>query len=302
MKHIITYRLSEQPIVSWVDKRTVTKSYKHKTRIAPFHVMFYILEGHIPIVEDGEEHIMTEGTLFFLKAGVEHWGVHDIPEGTSFVFVHFYLPEASESLLPENKFIPPVSLSKSRLRPREYQETIVTLPKRIDNLQGSDLERSICELATYYNSGDAFRPLRINSMLCNIFADCMQLKFKSSVTTTELRIQEIISYLQAHRKEAFRAENIEQHMGLSYKYMEEFFKKKIGVTIQQYHTSLRIYEAEQFLRASQFSISEISANLGYQDPLYFSNVFKKATGVSPREYRKNIDSIIIEQTEDVSVK
>ena len=82
-------------------------------------------------------------------------------------------------------------------------------------------------------------------------------------------------------------------MGLSYKYMEEFFKKRIGMTIQQYHTNLRIHEAEKQLRTTQYSISEISGNLGFQDPLYFSNVFKKATGVSPRDYRKNIDTIII---------
>ena len=100
--------------------------------------------------------------------------------------------------------------------------------------------------------------------------------------------------MQAHREEPFRSQEIEQHMGLSYKYMEESFKKKVVLTIQQYHTAIRIQEAERLLSTTQDSISEISEKLGYQDPLYFSNVFKKATGVSPRNYRKNIETIIIE--------
>ena len=294
MKHTITYRLSDAPMVSVADTRLVTESYKHKVRTVPFHVLFYILEGQFPIVEDGVEHVLNEGTLFLLKAGVEHWGEHYIPVGTSFIFIHFFLGDVSEEEPVQNKFTPFITFHKNRIRLRNYNEITVTLPKRIDNLKGSDLEHKLLQLASFYNSGDAFRVLRINAMLSDILADCMQLKFKVNLTTTELRVQEIISYLQAHRNEPFHSENIEQHMGLSYKYMEESFKKSVGMTIQQYHTAIRIREAERLLSATQDSVSEISERLGYQDPLYFSNVFKKATGVSPRNYRKNIETIIIE--------
>lgn len=294
MKHTITYRLSDAPMVSVADKKLVNEAYKHKQRIVPFHVLFYIMEGQFPIVEDGVEYVLNEGTLFFLKAGVEHWGEHYIPAGTSFIFMHFFLEDVTEEEGEWNEFTPFLTFRKNRIKRRNFRETTLTLPKRIDHLQGSDLEHKLLQLATFYNSGDAFRVLRINAMLSDILADCIQLKFKADLTTTELRIQEIVSYLQAHRNDPFRSREIEQHMGLSYKYMEEFFKKGTGMTIQQYHTMLKIYEAEQLLRTTQYSVSEISAKMGYQDPLYFSNVFKKATGMSPREYRNNMDSIIIE--------
>lgn len=294
MKHAITYRLSNTPIISYTDKRLVTKAYKHRVRMVPFHVLFYVLEGQLPIVEDGTEYILNEGTLFFLKAGVQHWGEHYIPAGTSFVFIHFHLPDASKRELPQKEYEPTISLAANRVQAHEFKETVVTLPKRIDHLKGSDLEHSICRLAEFYHEGDAFRALRINAMLMNIFADCMQLKYKENITTTELRIQNLISFLQAHKGEPFRAQNVADHMGLSYKYMEELFKRRMGMTIQQYHTSLRIHEAAQMLRATSYSVSEISEKLGYQDPLYFSNVFKRVTGMSPRNYRQNIGMINIE--------
>ncbi len=294
MKHSITYRLSDAPMVGLAAKKVVTEAHKHRDRTAPFHVLFYILEGQFPIVEDGVEHVLSEGTLFFLKSGVQHWGEHYIPVGTTFIYVHFFLQDVTDEIGVWNEFTPFLTFQNNRIRKRNFRETTLTLPKRIDNLQGSDLEHKLLQLASVYNSEDAFRILRINAMLSDILADCIQLKFKSDLSTEEVRIQEIVSYLQAHRNEPFRSQAVEQHMGLSYKYMEEFFKKKTGMTIQQYHTRLRIQEAEQLLRTTQYSISEIAASLGYQDPLYFSNVFKKATSVSPREYRKNIDNIIIE--------
>lgn len=294
MKHTITYRLADAPKVSIAAQRFVNESYKHKERNVPFHVLFYILEGQFPIVEDGVEYILNEGTLFFLKAGVEHWGAHYIPVGTSFIFVHFFLEDVEEEEGERTEFTPFLTFRKNRIKRKDFREITLSLPKRIDNLQGSDLEHKIRQLAAFYNSGDAFRVLRINAMLSDILADCIQMKFKANFTTTELRIQEIMAFLQAHKNDPFRSTEIEQHMGLSYKYMEDFFKKGTDMTIQQYHTMLKISEAEQLLRTTQDSVSEISVRLGYQDPLYFSNVFKKATGLSPREYRKNLDSIIIE--------
>lgn len=113
-------------------------------------------------------------------------------------------------------------------------------------------------------------------------------------TTFDMRVEEIMSYLRLHRDEPFHSSGVEEHMRLNYKYLEEIFKKKTGMTIQQYHTDLRIQEAARLLRSTLHSISEISSMVGYQDPLYFSNVFKKATGYSPRAYRNNIGIIIMD--------
>lgn len=63
------------------------------------------------------------------------------------------------------------------------------------------------------------------------------------------------------------------------------FKKHTGITPQQYITNIRINKAKELLRTSSFNISEISSYVGYQNPLYFSRIFKKCTSVSPSEYK-----------------
>lgn len=64
------------------------------------------------------------------------------------------------------------------------------------------------------------------------------------------------------------------------------FKKYTGSTPMQYILSVRISNARFFLENTDDSISEISAMVGYENPLYFSRLFKKQVGLSPQKYRK----------------
>ena len=45
-------------------------------------------------------------------------------------------------------------------------------------------------------------------------------------------------------------------------------------------------KARELLSASSYNVSEIAAMVGYDNPLYFSRLFKKTAGISPREYRQ----------------
>lgn len=63
------------------------------------------------------------------------------------------------------------------------------------------------------------------------------------------------------------------------------FRLYMGMTPMQYVTSLRITRAKELLSSTDYSIQEIGALVGYENPLYFSRIFKKQTGSSPSAYR-----------------
>lgn len=75
---------------------------------------------------------------------------------------------------------------------------------------------------------------------------------------------------------------------LSYnsKYLSHLFKTKMGVTYSEYLRNLRIKYAVSLLDHGIDSVKNISYLSGFSDPLYFSSVFKKVVGVSPKEYKK----------------
>ena len=64
------------------------------------------------------------------------------------------------------------------------------------------------------------------------------------------------------------------------------FKQYAGMSPAQYILSLRMVNAQSLLERTTYNIKEISEIVGYENPLYFSRVFKKEIGKSPAQYRK----------------
>lgn len=73
--------------------------------------------------------------------------------------------------------------------------------------------------------------------------------------------------------------------GLSSGYLSQLFSKEVGMTLQEYIQQERIEEVKKLLSLTGYSLSEICNRLNFHDQSYFTKVFKKKTGVTPRQYR-----------------
>ena len=83
--------------------------------------------------------------------------------------------------------------------------------------------------------------------------------------------------------------NIDDHAasrGMSVSWFIRNFKKYTGSTPMQFIVGIRINNAQMLLETTTYSINEISKIVGYDNQLYFSRLFHKLKGYSPREYRK----------------
>ena len=76
-----------------------------------------------------------------------------------------------------------------------------------------------------------------------------------------------------------------REVGISPYYLSKLFKESEGTGYIEYTTKLRMDYAKEQLGATDRSIKEICHDAGYQDPNYFSRIFKKWTGMTPTEYR-----------------
>lgn len=77
-----------------------------------------------------------------------------------------------------------------------------------------------------------------------------------------------------------------QHMSVSW--FIRNFKEYTDVTPTQYLLSLRISNAQTLLETTNYNVTEISEIVGYNNPLYFSRLFKKQVGMSPSDFRKHL--------------
>ena len=89
----------------------------------------------------------------------------------------------------------------------------------------------------------------------------------------------------------FDISDVIKKSGYSADHFRRCFKEETGTTPLGYLTDLRINRAKKLLRATPYqSIGSIAAGCGFSDEFYFSRVFRKETGISPREYRKKHNS------------
>lgn len=75
------------------------------------------------------------------------------------------------------------------------------------------------------------------------------------------------------------------HLGIDH--FSHRFKDAVGMAPMQYLTRLRMERAKELLLTETLSVSEVAGLVGYKDPLYFSRVFKKFTGISPGMFHGN---------------
>lgn len=87
-------------------------------------------------------------------------------------------------------------------------------------------------------------------------------------------------------KATLTVSDIVKYVSIERSYLFRLFKDATGMSILSYLKAIRIKRACTLLHSSKFSIKAVAWSVGYQDQLYFSKVFKKATSYSPSEYMK----------------
>ena len=69
-------------------------------------------------------------------------------------------------------------------------------------------------------------------------------------------------------------------------YLMHLIKEELGKTFVECLIEYRIEQAKELLKGNQYRVYEVCAKVGYQNPKYFSQLFKKVTGLSPSEFAK----------------
>jgi two-component system response regulator YesN len=97
-----------------------------------------------------------------------------------------------------------------------------------------------------------------------------------------LPLVKAIEYIHDHYAESIQLPDAADAAQVSAAYLSRLFSEHLKTNFIDYITELRIAQAEKLIRESRMNIKEIAFAVGYQDPNYFSKIFKKITGLSPR--------------------
>ena len=96
--------------------------------------------------------------------------------------------------------------------------------------------------------------------------------------------QRVLEYLQAHYAQEITLRDVAHAVYITPNYLTSVFKKETGVTIIEALTEIRLRHARRLLLENKCSVSEIARAVGYENAAYFSRVFQRHMGTSPKRY------------------
>ena len=99
----------------------------------------------------------------------------------------------------------------------------------------------------------------------------------------------IKSYIKENIYKPFRILELCKTLGYSKSYLSKIFQSQTGNTIANYATETKVKKAKQMIRDGQYNFSEISDILSFDNPQYFSRVFKHVTNMTPTEFKLSLN-------------
>jgi len=99
------------------------------------------------------------------------------------------------------------------------------------------------------------------------------------------RIEQSITYMKEHLDQPLQAATLAARANISLSHYFALFKCRTGCSPIGYFTRLRMDRACHLLEGTSLTVKEVAAALGYEDPFYFSRVFKSINEVAPSRYR-----------------
>ena len=196
--------------------------FVHPNRVLDFDVLIYVVSGSVQVVEDDQEYCILPGELLFLKHGCHHYGT---------------------KITAQTRFDPFESFTYARSLNKENHSFFYQLPKKMKLESYSNIAQmqEICDL---FEKRNPLERLLQNTMLCSLLLNLYHdSESDRKVALSRQRTDQMIAYLQKHCEEKFSSVDIETYMGLSYKHLNDVFKKETGMTLQKYHCQMRMERA-----------------------------------------------------------
>ena len=154
----------------------------------------------------------------------------------------------------------------------------------------SNRQEDIAYAACQWEKQDMFGAFMMKSLLYRIMEEAL-VKEKVSLGGIENYsdiVKKTIHFVDENLRADLLAEDIAEQLFVSAGTLQKRFRKEVGVPLGKYVDDRLMFKAEQMLHVKEYSVKDISDQLGFCDQFYFSRCFSKRYGGSPLKYRKNL--------------
>ncbi len=167
---------------------------------------------------------------------------------------------------------------------RVYEQGLISIESR-------NVLQSLERIQTDSKLGDLLWRNKLNELILLHFVQKINLENSCPFLENQQeaqRIQQAKDYLLSDVKQAKTTQQIADSVGLSEYKLKEGFKKLYGMSTTQYLLHYKLQKGKSEIEKRNRKIKEIAADLGYDNPSHFIEVFKKIYGITPKQYEKSL--------------
>ena len=229
--------------------------------------ILYVANGKTHFWFDGKEEIVSAGHMVLYKPEEIQKYVYYLEDTPEVFWIHFTGSDVKNILAYHG-----ISLDEHVFYCGVLPDYKALFRKIIQELQ-------LCR----YGYEDYIASL-FNDIL--LLVDRQQHEQKKATGNVQEQIERAAAYFNENYNTKISIDDYAESLHISTNWFIHNFKQYAGMSPAQYILSLRMVNAQSLLERTTYNIKEISEIVGYENPLYFSRVFKKEIGKSPAQYRK----------------
>ena len=178
-------------------------------------------------------------------------------------------------------------------RPRAYwtaclqwQDAREGVGRHLNETLRAEFDRLFASIEQTHNSGRRFAEELAMNLLERLLLRAVEEDPRSHQQVRDPRIIEACQYVTNHLASEVKIEEVARHVCLSPSRLAHLFREQMGVNLLRWREDQRVIRAKLLLQTTQEPIASVGREVGYDDQLYFSRVFRKRVGVSPSDFRR----------------
>lgn len=124
-------------------------------------------------------------------------------------------------------------------------------------------------------------------LMTDMFRDYCQLVRKHATKSYSPPVQKALLYIESHLSENLTLRTLADTLNISSSYLSNLFRKETGQTLTDFINRRRVRHAMHLLKTTRLQIQTVAQHCGIMDVQYFSKIFRRVAGMSPKEYRES---------------
>ena len=247
-----------------------------------FWEMVYIDKGRVEIQRDADILILKQGEILFHEPNEFHT-IRSLDSAPNVVVISFNCPSAAMG-----HFVKFRTLLNDTLK--TYLSSIMKEAEKTYGVRGTNPElRRLKRQKNAPVGGEQLIKTYLEQFLIFLLRS-VEKETASTFPQRDGREDPLVSmmkaYIEEHLEENVRIQDLCREFDYSRSYLCRRFMQKTGQSLMEYSTRRKIKEAKRLIRETGMNFAQVSAQLAFENPQYFSRVFKRVTGMTPSEFKK----------------